>query len=123
MNKRQKLIKLADSSDELAGTLLRSMNLKTIALVDEDDEKIRNARATVYSERKHKERERQQQNDKRRYAAPQAGTLDHQRFRGIFYPLDFYLVRFFISKLLYRCFVCPHIGSTRVANQFGRKRN
>lgn len=79
------------ASDELAGTLFRSMNLKTIASDDEDDGKIRNARSTVYSERKHKERERQQQNDKRRYAAPQAGILDHQLFRGIFLSIRFLL--------------------------------
>ena len=73
LHKRQKLIKLADSS-EAGWDAVQEYESQDIASDDEDDEKIRNARAAANRKRKQKERERQQQSNKKRCTTPNLGT-------------------------------------------------
>lgn len=60
LDKRQKPIKLADSS-EASWDAAQEYECQDIASDDEDDKNIRNARAATNKKRKQKERERQQQ--------------------------------------------------------------
>ena len=64
LHKRQKLIKLADSS-EAGWDAVQEYESQDIASDDEDDKKIGNARAAGNRKRKQKERERQQQSNKK----------------------------------------------------------
>ena len=65
LDKRQKPIKLADSS-EAGWDAAQEYECQDIASDDEDDKKIRNARAATNRKRKQKERERQQLSSKTR---------------------------------------------------------
>ena len=101
LHKRQKLIKLADSS-EPGWDAVQEYESQDIASDDEDDKKIRNARAAANRKRKQKERERQQQSNKKRCTTPNLGTLDHHLFRGICIAIVFTL---YSSCCSLRCFV------------------
>ena len=98
LHKRQKLIKLADSS-EASWDAVQEYESQDIALDDEDDKKIRNARAAANRKRKQKERERQQQSNKKHCTTP---NLDHHFFRGICIAIVFTL---YSSCYSLRCFV------------------
>ena len=99
--KREKLIKLADSS-EAGWDAVQEYESQDIASDDEDDKKIRNARAAANRKRKQKERERQQQSNKKRCTTPNLGTQDHHLFRGICIAIVFTL---YSSCYSLRCFV------------------
>ncbi|CAH3127403.1 unnamed protein product, partial [Pocillopora meandrina] len=98
LHKRQKLIKLADSS-EAGWDAVQEYESQDIASDDEDDKKIRNA---ANRKRKQKERERQQQSNKKRCTTPNLGTQDHHLFRGICIAIVFTL---YSSCYSLRCFV------------------
>ena len=83
-----------------AGT--QQYECQDIASDDEDDKKIRNARAETNRKRKQKKRERQQQSSKRRCTTPNRGTADHHLASGFCIGTVFN-VRSFCYSL--RCFV------------------
>ena len=97
LHKRQKLIKLVDSS-EAGWDAVQEYESQDIASDDEDDKKIRNARAAANRKRKQKERERQQQSNKKRCTTPNLGTPD----------IIFFVV--FVS-LLFLLYILPVIHS------------
>ena len=101
LHKRKKLIKLADSS-EAGWDAVQEYESQDIASDDEDDKKIRNARAAANRKRKQKERELQQQSNKKRCTTPDLGTQDHHLFRGICIAIVFTL---YSSCYSLRCFV------------------
>ena len=110
LHKRQKLIKLADSS-EAGWDAVQEYEYQDIASDDEDDKKIRYARAAANRKRKQKEREWQQQTNKKHCTTPNPGAPDHHLFRGICIATVF-AMRSFCHSL--RCFVffwC-YIGSS-----------
>ena len=88
-DKRQKRIKLADSS-EASWDAAQEYEYQDITSDDVDDRKIRNARIATNTKRKQKERERQQQSSKKRCTTPNRGTADHQLSRGICIATIFY---------------------------------
>ena len=96
LHKRQKLIKLADSS-EAGWDAVQEYESQDIASDDEDDKKIRYARAAANRKRKQKERERQQQSSKKRCTTPNPGTPDHHLFRGICIAVVFTMGYFYHS--------------------------
>ena len=97
LHKRQKLIKLADSS-EANWDAVQEYESQDIASDDEDDKKIRNARAAANINRKQNERERQQQSSKKRCTTPNLGTPDNHLFSWYLYRYCFYfLLIFFLS--------------------------
>lgn len=103
LHKRQKLIKLADSS-EAGWDAVQEYESQDIASDDEDDKKIRNARAASNRKRKQKERERQQQNTTVR-SVVQFPTWAHWiiTFFVVFVSLLFLL--YVLSVYSLRCFV------------------
>ena len=103
LDKRQKRIKLADSS-EASWDAAQQYEWQHIASDDEDDNKIRNARAATKKkkEKKQIESERREQNSKKRCTTPNRGTADHHLSCGICIAFCFYCAFF----LLFSQVVC-----------------
>ena len=82
LDKRQKPIKLADSS-EASWDAAQEYECQDIASDDENDKKIRDARAATNRKGKRKKRERQQQSSKKRCTTPNHGKVDRHLSSGI----------------------------------------
>ena len=110
LDKRQKPIKLTDSN-EASWDAAQEYECQDIASNDEDDKKIRNARAATNRKRMQKEREQQQQTSKKRCTTPSRGTADHHLSSGICIATAFTVHSF---CYFHRCFVffSSYIGSS-----------
>ena len=110
LDKRQKPIKLTDLS-EASWDAAQEYECEDIASNDEDDKKIRNARAATNRKRMQKERERQQQTSKKRCTTPSRGTADHHLSSGICIATAFTVHSFCYFLRCFVFFSC-YIGSS-----------